>query len=275
VKFRKNPVVIEAIKFPLREYADDPLVFREEPPTWLQEAITDGTITPEFRTEDYWYLRIKTLEGDHLATPGDFIIRGVKGEIYPCKPDIFAATYEPAPPMTIESARRIVAALKDTVRPTFIETELRCAQSLIDGHASRDGEVAGWIADRDSWIERFKELQNENERLGAAVAKLKQLHCNGLCRTYEAALSRHLDEQRSSFAGALDRALRSVRQLISDEIIRDRDARIAGFLMTDPCPECKSTDKVIRYAARRCGNCNHDFQNSAHPATEAGEGKEK
>lgn len=39
---------------------------------------------------------IETLEGGHLVTPGDWIIKGVKGEFYPCKPDIFAATYEPA-----------------------------------------------------------------------------------------------------------------------------------------------------------------------------------
>ena len=40
-------------------------------------------------------LVIPTLEGDHLAEPGDWIIKGVKGEFYPCKPDIFAATYDP------------------------------------------------------------------------------------------------------------------------------------------------------------------------------------
>ena len=39
---------------------------------------------------------IKTLEGDMVAEPGDWIITGIKGERYPCKPDIFAATYEPA-----------------------------------------------------------------------------------------------------------------------------------------------------------------------------------
>jgi len=40
-------------------------------------------------------LTIHTLEGDMTASPGDYIITGVKGELYPCKPDIFAATYEP------------------------------------------------------------------------------------------------------------------------------------------------------------------------------------
>ncbi|MFU2102400.1 hypothetical protein [Paenibacillus larvae] len=39
-----------------------------------------------------------TLEGNHIVCPGDYIIRGVKGEYYPCKPDIFAETYEPVEP---------------------------------------------------------------------------------------------------------------------------------------------------------------------------------
>jgi len=39
---------------------------------------------------------IHTLEGTHQANPGDYIIRGVKGELYPCKPDIFELTYEAA-----------------------------------------------------------------------------------------------------------------------------------------------------------------------------------
>ena len=41
------------------------------------------------------YALVPTLEGDRLATEGDWIIRGVKGELYPCKPDVFEATYEP------------------------------------------------------------------------------------------------------------------------------------------------------------------------------------
>jgi hypothetical protein len=40
-----------------------------------------------------------TLEGGHVVTPGDWIITGVQGERYPCKPDIFEATYEPVPPL--------------------------------------------------------------------------------------------------------------------------------------------------------------------------------
>ena len=42
-----------------------------------------------------WMCSIKTLEGWYTVTPGDWIITGVKGEVYPCKPDIFQMTYEP------------------------------------------------------------------------------------------------------------------------------------------------------------------------------------
>ena len=47
---------------------------------------------------DGYTLLIPTLEGDMLASLNDWIIKGVKGEIYPCKPDIFAATYDPVSP---------------------------------------------------------------------------------------------------------------------------------------------------------------------------------
>ena len=80
-KFRKKPVVIEAVQF-VRPYS----------------AIT--TFCPAL--EMIWDVNhvagavIPTLEGDMRADIGDWIIRGVMGECYPCKPDIFAATYEPA-----------------------------------------------------------------------------------------------------------------------------------------------------------------------------------
>ncbi len=87
-KFRKKPVVIEAWEFPghMKEpgYASMP--------EWLRRALAPECPAAHFENET---LIIHTLEGDHTASPGDWIIQGVKGELYPCKPDIFAATYEP------------------------------------------------------------------------------------------------------------------------------------------------------------------------------------
>lgn len=81
--FRKKPVVIEAFLWS----GDERQV---EDPVWIVEAMERGEVTI-----DYPHLFIKTLEGTMTAAVGDWIIKGVKGEIYPCKPDIFAATYEP------------------------------------------------------------------------------------------------------------------------------------------------------------------------------------
>ena len=82
-RFRKKPVVIDAFEFTW------PL---ENAPSWFSRAINDGVVFCQGGVEPY--LTIKTLEGDHRANLGDWIIRGVQGELYPIKPDIFAATYE-------------------------------------------------------------------------------------------------------------------------------------------------------------------------------------
>ena len=96
-KFRKKPVVIEAVQLGLAEWADRALPIRDKLPQWLLDAWDEGKITPFFGDEDYWYLDIDTLEGTMRAGPDDWIIRGIQGELYPCKPDIFRATYEAVP----------------------------------------------------------------------------------------------------------------------------------------------------------------------------------
>lgn len=87
MKYRKKPVVIDAMKL-TRKYADMVIDFVGK------ENINEFNIG-EF-AEDSCYLQIKTLEGVMTADEGDYIIRGIKGEFYPCKPDIFEMTYEPA-----------------------------------------------------------------------------------------------------------------------------------------------------------------------------------
>jgi hypothetical protein len=79
MQWKKKPVIVEAIQFNgvnikvIKEFAGEDNVLSNHP----------GTI--------HW---IKTLEGDMMISQGDYIIKGVKGEFYPCKPDIFYATYE-------------------------------------------------------------------------------------------------------------------------------------------------------------------------------------
>jgi hypothetical protein len=105
MKYRKKPVVIEATQW--FKNGDHPMDYSTEE----QERIGwEGEVVRYFRHPDVpgdmpckhcgnimhdhgW---IDTLEGGHIVCPGDFIITGVKGEHYPCKPDIFAMTYEVA-----------------------------------------------------------------------------------------------------------------------------------------------------------------------------------
>lgn len=91
VKFRKKPVVIDAYEFHNR-------VGPDTRPDWLMQAVADGRIEFHGARLGLDFLTIQTLEGQMRAEVGDYIIRGVQGELYPCKPDIFAATYEPAEP---------------------------------------------------------------------------------------------------------------------------------------------------------------------------------
>ena len=96
MKYRKKPVVIEAFQMTQERRSN-----AEEWPMWMHGAWGEnreapGSLYPtEEGTED-GTLSIGTLKGQHLVSWGDFIIQGVKGELYPCKPDIFKATYDPA-----------------------------------------------------------------------------------------------------------------------------------------------------------------------------------
>lgn len=87
MKFRKKPVVIEAIQF------DGTTVCRNEIFDWAHKDLPAGAGCI-IRPGDGPVMMIKTLEGDMRAEAGDMIIKGVKGEFYSCKPDIFSMTYE-------------------------------------------------------------------------------------------------------------------------------------------------------------------------------------
>jgi hypothetical protein len=93
-KYRKKPVVIEAMQFDgtrpcieaICRWANDHRLTEEDP--WVTYVFTGP--------DDVQDVLIDTLEGHMAVSPGDFVIKGVQGEFYPCKPDIFEATYEPA-----------------------------------------------------------------------------------------------------------------------------------------------------------------------------------
>lgn len=87
-KYRKKPVVVEAFQF----YVDGM-------PDWFMDKVSSCEVTLRKCNYNQYdineaYCEIKTLEGVMTANGGDYIIKGVQGELYPCKPDIFEATYE-------------------------------------------------------------------------------------------------------------------------------------------------------------------------------------
>lgn len=83
--YRKKPVEVEAHKF------EGSSTNIGQIRNWIENGVWKET---EIHTRDFRTMEIETLEGTMTANPGDYIIKGVEGEFYPCKPDIFHATYE-------------------------------------------------------------------------------------------------------------------------------------------------------------------------------------
>lgn len=102
-KFRKKPVVIEAFKLGV-----------DNMPDWFMDAVTANEVILHGSSSGHNHVSdtnadIHTLEGWHHASFGDYIIRGVKGEIYPCKPDIFEMTYDAEDTNALTNGDRIRA----------------------------------------------------------------------------------------------------------------------------------------------------------------------
>lgn len=86
-KFRKKTAVIDAYKFEKK-------IGPDTWPEWLTDAVKSGTAY--FQGGENPYLTIETLAGEMRVNLGDYVVRGVYGELYPCKEEIFLKTYEPA-----------------------------------------------------------------------------------------------------------------------------------------------------------------------------------
>ena len=120
-KFRKKPVVIEAQK--LGDH-------------WEGETFWDAVCTNEIVLHEDGSATIQTLEGDMEASCGDWIIRGVNGEFYLCKPDIFEKTYEQLiEARDIEAPRPSITALLDGSMVAVPSRIAVLAQRIIDEHS--------------------------------------------------------------------------------------------------------------------------------------------
>lgn len=92
--YRKKPILVEAFQFTKKERLSN-----EYWPEWLHRAwnlerTALGAAYPTVPDTSDGTISINTLEGPHVVNWGNYIIRGVKGELYPCDPDIFALTYD-------------------------------------------------------------------------------------------------------------------------------------------------------------------------------------
>jgi hypothetical protein len=136
VRYRKKPVVIDAIQFTGKGDAGGVIdwVGAWDATAHIFEA-ADGGLT------------VETLEGSLRASPGDWIIRGVKGEFYPCKPDIFAETYEPASALPPDERIELLADARDVLwrcidagleHVAWEDADRRLLESLA-GHLFREG----------------------------------------------------------------------------------------------------------------------------------------
>jgi hypothetical protein len=83
MKYRKKPVVVEAFRLWFHPY-----------PGWFFDELRAGRAYLVLNGTRHRYAGIRTLEGEMRAYKGDYIIQGIQGEIYPCKPEIFEKTYE-------------------------------------------------------------------------------------------------------------------------------------------------------------------------------------
>lgn len=82
IRYRKKPVVVDAIQWTGNNFKQ------------IKELIANSSPSERSLKQEGNILIIKTLEGDMTASLNDYIIKGVQGEFYPCKPDIFEQTYE-------------------------------------------------------------------------------------------------------------------------------------------------------------------------------------
>lgn len=120
MKFRKKPIEVEAWQWDGHSTAP-------ERPEWLRGSNVKANHHEEI-------LKIDTLEGTMTATKGDWIIRGVKGEIYPCKPAVFAAIYEtPHDNDALRKAAEEIERLNKRIRELEIDLDFISSQDRPGG----------------------------------------------------------------------------------------------------------------------------------------------
>lgn len=131
MQYTKKPITVEAWRWLFTPEQD-------EPPVWMNDALNHwpdiGGAAFEPYHADGPRISIATLEGVMVARPGDFIIQGVKGEIYPCKPDVFEMSYDPKIETTMEPKDICLACSRPTTHDK--SRPRRFEQSVESRHGS-------------------------------------------------------------------------------------------------------------------------------------------
>lgn len=174
MKYRKKPVVIEAFRMGI-----DPR------PDWFQSEVAKNRIITDLTDDEIndgnpWNHKktcciIKTLEGEMRGDYGDYIIQGVQGEIYPCKPDIFEATYEVA-----EKAKEGKTMTElDKQQNSYLEAKLQNSYRKVVELEQKNEDLRSLLDKASQAISCFVDLR------GMSASELKSAH-NGICILLEA-----------------------------------------------------------------------------------------
>jgi hypothetical protein len=215
MKFRKKPVVIEAIQWPGTK-------FETSPPEWFTKAMYIEPGAPGFIMRWGDEIFIETMEGQMRAQPGDWIIRGIKGEIYPCKPDIFAATYEDATPSPASTAGGGRQSIGDDEKFIALARYWAPRWQLYEDHenASVKSAWAALIAHIDTFSARSADKRERElcAKMGAMQAQIDQLNADLAARSAGDAV-KLLREVDAALAAAWD-ARELPASVISGDLVR-------------------------------------------------------
>lgn len=155
MKYRKLPIEVEAFKL------------GEEWPDWWADAVTANRVKT-YNQDERWrggpdYALIQTLEGEMRAEKGDWIIQGVKGEIYPCKADVFAITYAVAGSLT-RGAEQVANKIAEVFESEYARDEYTWAETAKLVQSAID-EAVGEMRDMlKLWHEKFSDENDSGPR---------------------------------------------------------------------------------------------------------------
>jgi len=179
-QFRKRPILIEAYQVPFDHCTQSGIDGWNAITEWLKQVAQRRW---QYNNRDG--IEIETLEGVMTASPGDWIIKGVKGEIYPCKPDVFAATYEPAE----------ATSLDDFDHPIHSWFELSYAQFLTVPRLVLESMPLEWQHQMAALLQEMDDTFDWRPKEGRYWVRLKDAHgrfCDAPLNDYRHGSVEHL-----------------------------------------------------------------------------------